>query len=102
MSMLRIYRLDVRSRPAAMALAAAALAIGAVFIAFGIVLLAALAAVATAIGAGVVVYRALTGGRRMRLRGNDVTFDLDPSLEVRLPERPAGARTSSQADKPTS
>jgi hypothetical protein len=101
MSMLRIYRLNVRSRPAAMALAAAALAVGAVFIAFGIVLLAALAAVGMAMGAGVLLYRALTGGRRTRLRGTDVTFDLDPSLEVRLPEQPAGARTSSRADTPT-
>lgn len=100
--MLRIYRINVRSRPAAMALAAAALAVGAVFIAFGIVLLAALAAVGTAIGAGVVLYRALTGGRRTRLRGSDLPFDLDPSLEVRPAERPAGALPSSRADTPTS
>ena len=101
-SMLRIYRINVRNRPAAMALAAAALAVGAVFIAFGIVLLAGLAVVGTLIGGGVALYRALTARRHDRLAGYDHRFDLDPSLEVRSAEPPSGALTSSQTNKPTS
>jgi hypothetical protein len=100
--MLRIYRINIRNRPAAMALAAAALAAGAVFIAFGIVLLAGFAVVGTLISGGVVLYRALTGRSRDRLQGYDQGFDLDPSLEVRSAERPPGALPSSQTNKRTS
>ncbi len=80
--MLRIYGISVRNRPAAIALAAVALAVGAVFVAFGIVLLLGLAAVGTAIGTGVLLYRALTGRSVDRLRRPEPPSDLDPSLEV--------------------
>jgi hypothetical protein len=80
--MVRIYSINVRSRPAAIALAAAALAAGAVFVAFGIVLLLGVVAVGTVVGAGVVLYRSLTERGRPRVggrRGDDV---LDPAREV--------------------
>jgi hypothetical protein len=77
----RIHNISVRSRPAAIALAAAALAGGAVFIAFGIVLLLGLAAIGSAVGAGVLLVRALTGRRGGRLHGAP-HLELDPALEV--------------------
>ncbi|MDQ3995946.1 MAG: hypothetical protein M3303_02895 [Gemmatimonadota bacterium] len=79
--MIRIYGLGVRSRPAAIALAAAAVAVGAVFLAFGIVLLLGLAAVGTVLGAGVLVFRTLTGRGADRLHPRR-EVDLDPTLEV--------------------
>lgn len=100
--MVRVYGFNVRSRPAAIALAATALAIGAVFVAFGIVLLVALAALGTVVGAGVLVLRALTGRRAARLRSSQP--ELDPALEV-FPLRSAAEPsrhklTSSEAHKP--
>jgi hypothetical protein len=65
-----------------MALAAAALALGAVFVAFGIVLLIGLAAVGAIAGVGVMLFRSLTGRRGGRLRAGHAKPDLDPSLEV--------------------
>lgn len=100
--MIRLYRLDVRNRPAAIALAAAALALGAVFVAFGIILLLALAAVGTVIGSGVLLYRALTGRKAERLRTPGLHHDLDPSLEVAPAQRPPSKVTSQQADEPSS
>ena len=100
--MIRIYGLHVRSRPGAIALAAAALAVGAVFVAFGIFLLLGLAAVGTVVGAGVLAFRALTGRGTGRLRSAQPELDLDPSLEVFPAESPAQPHklTSSQARKP--
>ena len=80
--MIRIHGLSVRSRPAAIALAAAALAVGAVFVAFGIFLLLGLAVVGTVVGAGVLAIRALTGRGTGRLRPMPTDLDLDPSLQV--------------------
>ena len=94
MSMLRIYGITVRNRPAAIALAAVALAIGAVFVAFGIVLLLGLAALGTAIGTGVLLYRALTGRRGDRARRSELPSDLDPSLEVFPSKTPPDKLTS--------
>ena len=79
--MIRIYGLEVRSRPAAIALAAAAVAVGAVFVAFGIVLLLGLAAVGTVLGAGVLAFRGLTGRGAGRVHPRR-QVDLDPTLEV--------------------
>jgi hypothetical protein len=97
-----IHGLNVRNRPAAIALAAVALAVGAVFIAFGIVLLLSLAVVGTAIGTGVLLYRALTGRKLDRAPVHSVTSDLDPSLEVQPATRVRGSVASPKADKPTS
>jgi hypothetical protein len=80
--MIRLYGFGVRSRPAAVALAVAALALGAVFVAFGIFLLLGLAAVGTIVGAGVLAFRALTGRGTGHPRPPMKDLDLDPSLEV--------------------
>jgi hypothetical protein len=106
--MIRIYGLNVRSRPAAIALAAAALAAGAVFVAFGIFLLIGLAAVGTAVSAGVLLFRSLTGRGTGRLHRPPSDSELDPSLEVfpadttaqQPPHNPARVKgAGSQADK---
>ena len=86
--MIRVYGLSVRSRPAAIALGVAALAAGAVFVAFGIFLLLGLAAVGTVVGAGVLTFRALTGRGPNRLQPSRAKLDLDPSLEVFRAEPP--------------
>jgi hypothetical protein len=67
---------------ATIALAAVALALGAIFVAFGIVLLLGLAAVGTVVGAGVLVFRRLTGRVPGRPDGPRFDTGLDPSLEV--------------------
>jgi hypothetical protein len=101
--MIRIYGLSVRSRPAAIALAAAALAVGAVFVAFGIFLLLGLAAVGTVVGAGVLAFRALTGRGAGHLPSPPTDLDLDPSREVfpvdTAAEPPPHKLTGSQADE---
>jgi hypothetical protein len=96
----RIHGIDVRNRPAAIALAAAALAVGAVLIAFGIVLLLGLAAIGTVVGAGALLVRAVTGRGRRRL-GRDRQMELDPTLEVfPADQTPPHKLTSSQPRKP--
>ena len=97
--MLRIYRINPRNQPAAIALAALALSLGAVLLAFGIVLLLAVTAVGTVVASGVLLYRAVTGRRADGLRARDDTFDLDPSLEIEPSTRTLSAV---EADKPTS
>jgi hypothetical protein len=79
---LRIHGIDVRNRPGAIALAVAALAVGAVLLAFGIVLLIAVAAIVSVIGGVVLVGRAITGRGGRRLDGPSVPTGLDPALEV--------------------
>ena len=86
---IHVYGFSVRNRPAAIALAAAALAVGAVVIAFGIVLLLALAAVATLLAAGGLLVRRLTGRLgRPEPAGGDL--ELDPSRQVFPVDRSAG------------
>ncbi|MFN2564365.1 MAG: hypothetical protein ABR499_05055 [Gemmatimonadaceae bacterium] len=101
--MIRIYGLNAPSRPAAIALAAAALAVGAVFVAFGIVLLLGVAAIGTVVGAGVVVFRRLTGRGSVRIPAARFDTELDPSLEVfpeqSGPQAPAHKLASDQAHK---
>jgi hypothetical protein len=101
--MIRIYGVNVRSRPAAIALAAAALALGAVLLAFGVILLIGVAAVGTVVGGGVLLYRSLTGRTGSHLpHGRDP--ELDPSLEVFADHRTArplpDPRTRSQTGEP--
>ncbi len=98
--MMRIYGLTVHNRPAAIALAVTALAVGAIVVAFGIVLLIALAAAGTLIATATVLYRSLTGRRAHRLGSRDKAADLDPSLEVFPSEAGAHKLTSRHAHKP--
>lgn len=76
----RIQGIHVRNRPAAIALAAVALAVGAAFLGLALVLLLGLAAVGTVIGGGVMLFRAITGRGRPRL--DPPRAGLDPALEV--------------------
>jgi hypothetical protein len=102
---IRIYSLNARSRPAAIALAAAAIAVGAVFVAFGVFLLLGLAAVGTVVGAGVLLFRALTGRTPRRIHVPPIDPELDPTLEVFPTQPPTQAPRrlkDSQADKLTS
>ena len=78
----RVYGFNARSRPAAIALAAVALSLGAVFLVFGIVLLLGLAAVGTVVGAGAVLFRSLMRRGGGRLRDSRADYELDPALEV--------------------
>lgn len=66
------------SRGKKIALAVAAVAIGGVFLALGIALLATLAVGGAVIAGGIVVARALRGGKRTPMREPP----LDPSMEV--------------------
>jgi hypothetical protein len=74
-----------RNRAAKIALIVAALAIGALLVAFALMLLLALAAAGTLVGAGVLLYRKLTGRGRRTLDSSGFSraeLGLDPSREV--------------------
>ena len=89
--MIRLVHLNVRHPAAAVAVAIAALAIGGVLFAFGLVLLLGLVVAGSVVGTAIVLYRKLTGrlpGFPGGARRERVT--LDPSLEV-FPD-PQGAR----------
>jgi hypothetical protein len=66
------------SRPKTIALAIAAVALGGVFLALGIALLASLALVGTAVATGLAIARVLRGRNRLPLGERP----LDPSMEV--------------------
>ena len=92
----RSFQLTARSRASAFALAVAVVALGGVFLVFGLVLLVGLAAVGTVLGAGVMAYHRLTGKwPRFLRRGAPSRPALDPSREV-FPEN-----TSSQRGEPS-
>lgn len=81
----RVFRIGGGSRLAGIATAVAVLGIGALLMAFGLVLLAALAAVGMVAGTGALLLRALRGGRPT---ATPTALDgwrapLDPALEVR-------------------
>ena len=79
----RSFQISTRSRAGAIALAVAVVALGGVFIVFGLVLLVVLAAAGTALAAGVGLYRRLTGRWPRFLRqGEARRTALDPALEV--------------------
>jgi hypothetical protein len=82
----RIQGIDIRNRPGAIALAAVALAAGALLLTFGILLLIGVAAIGTVLGGGIMLFRAITGRRGHRLRTPDAP--LDPALEVFVDEGP--------------
>ena len=100
----RVYQLQSggdgpRNRAKTIALITVALAVGAFLLAFALMLLLALAAAGTVIGAGVLIYRRLMGRRQPELgrgiRADDPT--LDPSMEV-FPDRPL--RSALPANEP--
>lgn len=79
---MRIYGLTVRNGFAAIALAIAALAVGGVFLVFGIALLIAVSIVGLTLGAGVMLYRRLTGRGVLQMDRNAWAARLDPAKEV--------------------
>lgn len=81
--MQRSVHITTRSKAGAIALAIAVIALGGVFVVFGLVLLLSLAAVGTVIGAGVMAYHKLTGRWPRSLRAQPAQKQtLDPSQEV--------------------
>jgi hypothetical protein len=91
----RAYRglhITTRSKAGAAALAIAVIALGGIVVLFGLMLLVALAGVATLVGATVMAYHRLTGRwPRLLRRADPPVPTLDPSLEV-FPGRPDGER----------
>ncbi|HUF31381.1 MAG TPA: hypothetical protein VMM77_12085 [Gemmatimonadaceae bacterium] len=81
--MYRIVQISTTNRAGAIALGIAAVAIGGVFVVFGLMLLIGLAAVGTLVGAGLVLYHRLTGRLPSFLRGKtQPARTLHPELEV--------------------
>ena len=92
----RLYGLSVRGKAGALALGLAALAVGGVFLALGLALLLGLGLVGTALGAGVLLYRKLTGRDPIGLLAPRRSAALDPRDEVFSPaRRPVGLRGAS-------
>ena len=81
--MQRGVHITTRSKAGAIALAIAVIALGGIFVVFGLVLLLSLAAVGTVIGAGVMAYHKLTGRWPRFVRTQSAQRQtLDPSQEV--------------------
>lgn len=79
---MRIYKLEGGGGAKGAALAIVIVGVGVLVVAFGLALLLVLGTVGAAIGAGVILYRRLTGRTTPRVRGADATARLDPTLEV--------------------
>jgi len=97
----RIYGLAVQNRVGAIALGLAALAVGGVFLIFGLALLVAVAVVGITLGAGVLLYRRITGRGSLLMDATTRSSRLDPAKEV-FPAEDArqsfGALSSHQAE----
>lgn len=98
---MRIYGLAVQNRVGAIALGLAALAVGGVFLIFGLALLVAVAVVGITLGAGVLLYRRITGRGSLLMDATTRSSRLDPAKEV-FPAEDArqsfGALSSHQAE----
>jgi membrane protein implicated in regulation of membrane protease activity len=90
------YRLSIRGRAAAIALGAAALAVGGVLLVLGVTLLLGVLVAGTVLGAGMLAYRRLTGRHRRTPLDSSPGRGLDPALEV-FPDDSASRRLG---DKP--
>lgn len=82
---IRVFQFGAGGKRGGLAIGALAIALGGLFLVFGLLLLAALATVGVVAGAGALLLRALRGGRRpAELEPPDGwRARLDPSLEVR-------------------
>ena len=78
---IRAFQLTPRSRAGNVALLAAVVGLGAVFVVFGLALLLTLAAVGVVAGVATLAWRRLTG-RRPTVAPPERTFVLDPRLEI--------------------
>ena len=79
---MQVYTFNTRNRLVAVLAALLVLGAGAALLLVGLALLAGLAVAGGVLGAGVMAYRAIRGGRGGALRGASSSHDLDPSLEV--------------------
>jgi hypothetical protein len=97
----RVYGFRGRNRAATIALVILALAVGATLVAFALALILALAAAGTVIGAGMLLYRRLTRGRRRdaELRSPLEHMVLDPSREVFPDSVPHGLLSPNESDR---
>ena len=84
---MQVYTFSTKSRVVATLAALVVLGAGAALLLVGFALLAWVAIVGGALGAGVLAVRALRGERRASLRAPSAGSVLDPSLEV-FPEEP--------------
>jgi hypothetical protein len=79
---MQVYTFNTRNRFVAVLAALVVLGAGAALLLVGLALLAGLAVAGGVLGAGVMAYRAIRGGRGGSLRGASSSGDLDPSREV--------------------
>lgn len=79
---MRVYRLDGGTGAKGALFAVLIIGVGAVIVAAGVALLLVLATAGAVLGAGVLLYRRLSGKRLSGLRSAHANSGLDPSLEV--------------------
>lgn len=93
--MQRMIQVRTTNRFTTIALATAAIAVGGLFLVFGLMLLLGLAAVGTLVGGGVLLFHRLTG-RLPRFLGGGAPSGrpLDPALEVHVDPSDTGSRPS--------
>ena len=90
---IRIYKLDGPTGPKGVVLGVLLLGVGAVIVTAGLALLIVIALAGAALGAGVILYRRLTGKPIPGLPRADPRHRLDPNLEVFAPETPTAQVT---------
>jgi len=78
----RIYGLTIQNKVSAIALGLAAVAVGGVFLVFGLALLVAVAVVGITLGAGLVLYRRIAGRGSLFMNATTRSTSLDPAKEV--------------------
>jgi hypothetical protein len=83
---MRVYKLEGGGGAKGAGLAIAIVGIGLLIVGFSLALLLVLGTVGAVIGAGVVLYRRLTGGTMPGIPGARATAQVDPSLEVFAPD----------------
>jgi hypothetical protein len=79
---MQVYTFNTRNRFVAVLAALLVLGAGAALLLVGLALLAGVAVAGGVLGAGVMAYRAIRGGRGAALRDTSASQDLDPALEV--------------------
>jgi hypothetical protein len=90
MMYVRVFRSSLGGKLGAVVAGTVLLVLVGVFLAFGFVLLLALAAAGLALGIGGALLRRLTGRAPIRRDELKPRHDLDPALEVKPPPRPPG------------
>ena len=83
---MRVYKLEGGGGAKGAGLAIAIVGVGALVVAFGLALLLVLGTVGAVVGAGVILYRRLTGRAMPSVYSGRATAQVDPSLEVFAPD----------------